>query len=205
MRSTFRIFVVFTAFGALSACMGGGSGGGTTDTVEHSLEAARIIGAKDLQGFVVAGTPTADFSSFRAVSADYNGRAVIDLYEDPATGPDRLRADLMLTASFSDSTIAGLLRNSTLQKAGQDSPEDFGGFTALMPVTGFGDTGFEGAFMVLLPSSEASFDLSYEGAFYGPNAESVAGLISGTAEIDGSRIATGWFGGDQNIGDDQNE
>ena len=195
MRSFLRILVSLAAFGMLPACLGGGgSGDDTTNTVERTLEAAQILSNEELQNFIVTGTLTTDFSS--TLPAIYNGHAVVDFYDDSATIRDRLRADLLLTATFSDSTITGFFLNPTLQKAGQDSPEPLDGYAFIIPITGFDDTGFKGDFSITR-GSEGTFDLSYKGSLYGPNAESVAGVISGTAELDGSRIARGWFGGDQ--------
>jgi len=159
-----------------------------------------------LRGFVVVGNPTRDLSELGDVTATYEGRGRIDLYvaegyQGSSNSRATWRSDLTMVANFGDSTISGRLEgNAEYRETAADEYEPDDG-VVILSETSFTNAGFEGA----LDMSE--FDLepderftgSYEGSFYGPEANSVAGTISGyyedTEEEGGTAI--GHFGADK--------
>ncbi len=161
-----------------------------------------------LRGFAVVGNPTADFSSM-AGTATYDGGFVqIDVYdaegfEGTSTSRDRLRSeDVTLTADFSDSTISGRIHDFRFRGAGDDDYVALSGNDAIllkMLATKFTNRGFAGKFTVSGLDTFESADIGYDGSFFGPGAETVAGTISGTGQFGdtasdvGPANIIGWF------------
>ena len=156
------------------------------------------------RGFVVVGTPTAGFGDVRDETATYNGRTVIEAYraegyEGVDKSMDRFRGDATLTARFASSTISGRLDNFTRQRPGQDNREPVPALRLTLPESRFdATTGFSGDLQVSGLDEGDTADLSYAGSFYGPDADSVAGTISGRGAQNGvAWTAIGWFGADK--------
>ncbi|MDE0695283.1 MAG: transferrin-binding protein-like solute binding protein, partial [Boseongicola sp.] len=151
-------------------------------------------------GHAVIGIPTTDFSgnAGRATYTNLSGTdgALLELRPSQGYGgiDDRidLYADLALVADFSNQTLSGRLFNFT------DDDDDSWRLEMAMPETPFTNEGFSGYFEVsgLLSGSSA---VTYEGSFYGPNAQEVGGTIEGTIIGTGGirYITTGGFAGSQ--------
>ncbi len=163
---------------------------------------------RELRGFAVVGNPTADFSSMAGTATYDGGFAQIDMYaaegyEGTSTSRDRLRSEnVMLTADFSDSTISGRIHDFRFRGAGDDDYVALSGDDAIlltMLATKFTNRGFAGKFTVSGLDTFESADIGYDGSFFGPGAETVAGTISGTGQFGdtasdvGPANIIGWF------------
>ena len=81
-----------------------------------------------------------------------------------------------------------------LQRGGEDGRDPVEGLVMTMTETTFDAASFSGDFEVSVLGKDESLTVSYEGSFYGPNAPSVFGTISGTGRINGAAsTAIGFF------------
>ena len=123
-----------------------------------------------------------------------NSIAKITMWNDdgPETVINEHDGRMRLTADFDTSTIGGWINVSS----------DTSAMTLTMLETSFGRGGFSGDFSTTGMAEGDSANLSYEGSFFGPTAEEVAGTISGRAVVDGTSFdAIGWFGATDDLRD----
>jgi hypothetical protein len=164
-------------------------------------------GEPNTAAFAVIGTETRDAGLKALPTATYAGNARVNVV--PATGfrsqtedRTRLRSDMTMTADFGKGEVSGSLTAITLQAPGSGTRAAVAGRLSLEKTT-FDQNGFAGTV-----SPDATFignaglqsgSGTYAGAFYGPNAEEVAGTLGfiGT-EVDGSGVnGYGYFIGDK--------
>ena len=144
--------------------------------------------------FVVHGDRTADMPA--AGQASYEGRAAAFVW-NPNPGEvggafqvnqDLYRGDLSLTADFAAATVAGQIGNLRHSPPGRTQTNSIPGSLSIQngqidgnalsaDLTGLGLTG------------------TANGAFYGPDAAEVGGVLTGTHSDGG--LLQGWFGGDK--------
>ena len=156
----------------------------------------------EFEGFAIVGVPTSDFTQ-RDVTATYNGFALLDLWEssfEPEVDEDPARwesRDVTLVANFTNSSISGQINNL----APEDDP-DLGSFSLSMPETDFTTNGFSGDFTTTPENGQDRLTVSFDGSFYGPNAENTAGTMQASGRVHHpadpndpvSVVGAGWFG-----------
>ena len=92
-----------------------------------------------------------------------------------------------MTANFANSTISGEISNLMSKSAD--------GFSLTMPETAFGTSGFLGNFVTVPHNGNDQLTVRYEGSFYGPGEENVAGSTRATGTVAGISVAgPGFFG-----------
>ena len=172
-----------------------------------ATHAGRRIAASANQftnGFAIIGLPTANFDNV-PVRATYQsvrgsqGRFGAILYMRPAENYDIedrevYFGDTALVADFTNQTLSGRLFNFE-----DEDGELWSAFKLEMPETTFNTEGFSGHFDVSGVRSGVS-SLAYEGSFYGPEAQEIGGVISGTVVGGGNStifLTTGMFAGTQ--------
>ncbi len=136
--------------------------------------------------FAVLGTETRDADLGALPTATYSGRSRTNVV--PNTGfrsnsEDRIRvrSDVAMTADFGAGEISGTMSNFTRQDPGSNTQASVAG-TVAMDSTSFNNNGFAGT---LSPDPTFANNLNvdagsgtYSGAFYGPDANEVAGVLS---------------------------
>lgn len=154
------------------------------------------------RSFAAIGTETMD-ADLRAVSgtATFDAFARVDFYpaEDfinSGSSRNSLRGELTMTADFDAGEISGQMNNLTLQRPGEGRADiagqvDFG-------AAGFDDNTFTGDVATNQALMDAGVQLNsdagYTGAFFGPAAEEIHGVIDGTGTLDGVDVnAIGFF------------
>ena len=165
-------------------------------------------GQPDVRAFAAIGTETRDEDLSSLGTATYNGRSRIDAYpetgfEDNGASRTRIRSDnLTISADFGAGTISGSMEDLQIRDPGEEDHTSIGGVLTMeetsFQVNGFigdltADADFTTATGVTLDSSS-----TYSGAFFGPNAEEVGGVISasGSDGEGGSFNAIGMFTAD---------
>jgi hypothetical protein len=166
-----------------------------------------VPGEPNTAAYAVIGTETKDADLKALPTATYAGKARVDIV--PATGfrslgLDRtsLRSDMTMTADFGKGEVSGSLTAITLEAPGTGTRAAVAGSLSLDKTT-FDQNGFAGTV-----SPDATFignaglqsgSGTYSGAFYGPNAEEVAGTLGFTGtEVGGSGLnGYGYFIGDK--------
>ncbi len=162
-------------------------------------------GQPDVRAFAVVGTETRDDALSSLGTATYSGYSNIDAYpetgfENNSESRTRLRSDLTMSADFGAGTISGMLDNMQIRDPGETDFTSIDG-TMTMETTSFEVNGFRGDLTAdadFTAATGATLDASsnYSGAFYGPNAEEVGGVISATGSGEGDPFnAIGMFTG----------
>jgi len=166
-----------------------------------------VPGEPNTVAFAVIGTETRDADLKALPTATYAGNARVNAV--PATGfvsngasRTRLRSDMTMTADFGKGEVSGSLTEITIQEPGSDTRTAVAGSMSLDKTT-FDQNGFKGSV-----SPDATFidnaglqsgSGTYAGAFYGPEAEEVAGTLGFTGtEVGGSGLnGYGYFIGNK--------
>jgi hypothetical protein len=177
-----------TGFGTIVSV--GGDLGPDGDTLYHRT-------------FAAIGGETTDLALANMTgSATYLGNGRIDLYPtddfiNSGASRNRLRGDVTMTANFDAGEISGVMNNLTLQvpesseRAAFDGQIDLntGSFvTNTFSGTVTGDAALSDAGLAL------NEDGAYNGAFFGPDADEVHGVISGTGALNGTNVnGIGYF------------
>lgn len=144
-----------------------------------------------INGFAVVGsatdwnattqTGTASYTGgdavVRGISADFNDG------DNPNRRLDFRRGRPQLIANFDTSMISGTIDGF---RDYEEEGEPFVDWYLTIPQTPFGSDGFSGDFAVHDLEPDVSASVTYEGSFFGPDADNVAGTISGTATAGGS-------------------
>ena len=169
------------------------TGRGVLSYEEERISGFAVVGnATDLNATTQAGTAsyTGGDAVVRGTSADFNDS------DNPRRRFDFRRGRPQLTANFDTSMISGTIDGF---RDYEQEGDPFVDWFLTIPQTPFGNDGFSGEFAVhdLDPGESAS--LTYEGSFFGPEADRVAGAISGTVtSSDGSPyVAYGHFHADK--------
>ena len=155
----------------------------------------------ELETFAIVGRPSDNFNVMGGTTAIYDqGYAVLDFW--PSDIPytpgmnfhdikERIESDnVTLTADFSTMQISGRIydfvsKNGPVSNAGLN-----------MPWTDFDINGFHGNFEVKGLDPDETAELAFDGSFFGPNVDDVAGTISGTYKEEESHPESpviGWF------------
>ena len=121
-------------------------------------------------------------------TAAYAGFALIESNEarfsqGESGGSDRFTSqNVALSADLNNSTISGRIANWQ-----NEDGTEFAGVVLTMPPTSFDNQGFSNNLSVSgFPGGTAS--RSFDGGYYGPDAEDAAGVISGTSRLGGDLI-----------------
>lgn len=155
----------------------------------------------EYEGFAIVGVPTSDFAQ-RDLTATYSGFAMLQLWQtqfEPESDEYQERwtsRDATLTVDFADSTISGQISDLS-----PEDSSDLGSFSLTMPETTFTANGFSGSFAVTPENAQDQLNVSFDGSFYGPDAQNAAGTMRANGRVstlDGNDSSTvvgaGWFG-----------
>ena len=194
-------FSVFHFGGPLEDLLTAGNGFGTIVWVAADLgpDGDTLLH----RSFAAIGGETTDTALASLTgTATYDGNGRIDLYAaegfvDSGTSRDRLRGDVTFTADFDAGEISGSMENLTLQAAGSSER------AALNGQIDFNETSFDLNTFAGSASGDAALgaaglvlndDANYNGAFFGPSAEELHGVISSTGAMNGTDVnAIGYF------------
>ena len=155
---------------------------------------------RDLAGFAIVGTETRNDVLAGLPTATYTGRARVNVYPETgfvnnSTSRTVQQGDLSMTANFGEGTIDGTIDNIQRRPAGSDTFDPVTG-SLVMEKTQFDVNGFSGNVAAgpgyVSESPELLANTDYSGAFYGPEADQVAGTISGSGN---GANAVGYFNG----------
>ena len=158
----------------------------------------------EVRAFAAIGTETRDSALAGLATATYSGRGRLEAF--PATGFEnfetsrtKISTDMTMTADFGAGKISGTLDNVSIERFGGQEEQTAGSIT--MNSTPFIQNGYKGTLSTDAAWREGFPDLvdgTYSGAFYGPAAEEVGGVLSATGtNEDGAFNAYGYFIGDQ--------
>jgi len=176
-------------------------GSGWSAVVVFNSNQINAGGQPNLNGYAVIGTETQDAALAGLASATYSGRAVMNVvptagFENISTSRTRVRSDLTMAADFGAGEISGTMDNFTFQNPGEVETAVAGSIA--MNSADFVQNAYSGTL-----SADAAWTAagnpslatgSYSGAFYGPDADEVTGVLSATGSNDvGSYIAFGNF------------
>ena len=146
-------------------------------------------------GYAVFGNRTAAGQMPGSGTASYSGRtAGLEWQPSPGQGraassnATRLRGDLSLTANFSQGTVGGQATGLERRAPGASD------YTSVSGTLTFGSGRIAGNTLTTTVEG-LGYSGSAEGAFYGPDAVEVGGVMQGT-HTDG-RILHGWFAGEK--------
>ena len=147
---------------------------------------------QETHGFAAIGLPTASFDNLpsRATYRSNTGPQApygtfIHFRSDNGSRGTRLWGDTELVADFTTQTLSGRLFDFV------DKDDDAWDLILAVPETPFTSGGFSGHFDVSGFQSRTAL-LAYEGSLYGPEAQEIGGVISGTAVgHDETRYVTG--------------
>lgn len=141
-------------------------------------------------GFMAYGTPT-DVGELPVGTASYNGRAFAQILpaDDPRGSARSIyRGSLSLTADFASNSISGMIDEIEYRAPRQSSYAS----TNRVWNIGNGSISGNGFSADLTETGNASTAVSMTGGFYGPSAEEVGGVLSGTTA---EGVVRGYFGG----------
>ena len=167
----------------------------------HAGRKAAVITDQVTNGFAIVGLPTtrfdnaprrATYASITGSQGPFGAMLVFRAQEDYNSGDREIYyGDTALVADFTNQTLSGRLFNFE-----DEDGEPWSAFVMSMPETRFTSEGFSGHFDVSGLQSGVSA-LAYDGSLYGPEAQEVGGVISGTAvgQNGVSYLATGMFAG----------
>ena len=171
---------------------------------EHMVLARLESDSPQWRGYAVAGNRSHQVDDMRSGTATYDGdvQAKIDVYQGDASATwSRYRDHFFsdngsLAADFDTGTISGQFTNWMRDIDNGEESVDFTATLESAPITA---DGFTGALILTGADLDGEANASYEGSFYGPEAENVAGVFSGTytspGEAPGAMI--GYFAAEQ--------
>ena len=171
-----------------------------------SVQSNQVPGGADLRAYAVLGAETRDEALASLPTATYNGRARLDAVPDTGfvnngTSRTRVRGDVTMMADFGAGTINGTLSDITTQ-TGDDGLELSIAGSVAMNTARFNVNGFRSSLTGDSTLAASGLTLgsgsTYSGAFYGPAAEEVGGVLSATGTFEGENYnAVGFFVADQ--------
>ena len=188
-------FELFHFGGTLEELLSNGNGFGTVVSVGGDIgpDGDTVF----MRSFAAIGGETTDaFLAQTTGTATYDGFGRFDLYladsGDDDSGPrNRLRGAVSMTADFDAGNISGTMDDLTLQRVGASERDDLAG-EVNFDAAAFEVNTFVGSVSGNTDLAEAGLtlndDAEYNGAFFGPNAEEVHGVVSGTGVLDGEDI-----------------
>lgn len=167
---------------------------------EHAVIIRHSSGSPNWRGFAVAGNRSHQIDSTRMGTATYDQsvNAQIELYDSGIPtiwSRNRTRywsSDGQLTADFDAGTVTAQFDEWSSDSLERDENGNWPGVDLSVtfeaaPIT---DDGFTGAVAVsgsAFGDGDYQFDVQYQGSFYGPDAEDVAGVMSGTYQLGAQR------------------
>jgi len=186
-------FSLFHFGGSLEELLTEGNGYGTVVSVAGDLgpEGDTLYH----RSFAAIGGETTDVALAEVSgTTEFEGFGRFDLYpaEDfinSGTSRNRLRGNVEMTVAFGDGEISGFMNNLTLQSAGSSERDAIAGQVDFNETT-FDANTFAGSVSGDAALAEAGLvingDAAYNGAFFGPEAEEVHGVVNGTGALDGT-------------------
>ncbi len=176
---------LYNVTGDLEELFGSGNGYHEVLVVQSNIANG---GQPDLRAFAIVGAETRDAALPKLGTAKFTGGARMDIY--PTTGfvnnsssRSRINSDVSMVANFGGGTISGAMTNISLRRPGETDFTPRPG-TWVMEKAPFAVNGFTGKLMpdadylAASPGVSISNTSSYSGAFYGPAAEEVGGVLS---------------------------
>ena len=157
------------------------------DREEHMV-VVRLSGSRpSFFGYAVAGNQSRIPDDLTG-TATYDGdvQAKFEIFESNAPGISSryydhyFSDDGQLVADFDAGTISGRFTDWRRDSRARDEDGVDVDMTATLSAAPITADGFNGTFSVSGSAVEGAMNASYEGSFYGPEAENVAGVISGT-------------------------
>ena len=148
----------------------------------------------------VSGDST--FAIFGTETADEDLKVVPNSgFESNSESRYKVRSEIAMTADFGAGEIWGTIGNTTIEDP-EDGVRDAVEGTIAMDKTTFDNNGFAGTLTAdadfISDIDVNSAEGTYSGAFYGPNAEQVAGALTfGIGADDGSLNGNGYFSADK--------
>lgn len=196
-----QTFSLFSGSGELDELLATGNGYSVIVQIGADLGAAN--GDVYHRSFAAIGGETTDASVAALTgTATYEGYGRIDAYaatdfENSSTDRSRIRGDVTMTADFGVGEISGRMDDLTLQAPSESDRNaiagqiDFG--TASIT-----QNSFSGAVSSNAALETAGLTINdgstYTGAFFGPDADEVSGVISATGALNGEDVnAIGYF------------
>ncbi len=193
-------FSLFHFGGEIDDLLSGDNGFGTVVQVAADLgpendtlfnRAFAAVGGETTDAYLETATGTTTYTAF--------GR--FDMYpqtdfENSSSDRVRLRGEVTMEADFDTGMIGGTMDELTLQMPGEDRADIDG--TITFNDAAFTQNTFSGSFEgdAALETSGVTFndDANFNGAFFGPAAEEVHGVMSATGTVDGTDMNTiGFF------------
>jgi hypothetical protein len=155
-----------------------------------------------LNSVAVIGTETADAKLATLPTAKYTGSAKwnmrpVSRYVDHKTHTSRVYGDLTLNADFGKGTISGTINKMQYRAPGTEYKDrvDYAG-QLKMNEAKFTENGFQSSLSASSDFKDTVKDGIYSGAFYGPEAQQVAGTLRAIIVKDGvDQSALGFFKG----------
>jgi hypothetical protein len=145
-------------------------------------------GQPDLRAFAIVGAETRDTALPTLGTATFTAGARLDVY--PTAGfvnntdsRTRINSDVSMFADFGGGTISGKMTDIAIRRPGEASFTPRPG-TWAMEEAPFAVNGFTGKltpdadYLAASPGATVDASSSYSGAFYGPGAEEVGGVLS---------------------------
>ncbi|MEO9466769.1 transferrin-binding protein-like solute binding protein [Sulfitobacter pontiacus] len=136
--------------------------------------------------FAILGTETADADLKDLPKAQYSGRSRVNVvpnsgFESNRESRFKVRSEVAMTADFGAGEVWGTIGNTTVEDPETGDIDSVGG-TVSMDKSSFDNNGFAGT---LTPDETfideldvVSLSGNYSGAFYGPDADEVAGVMT---------------------------
>lgn len=129
----------------------------------------------DVAAYAIAGQPTPSFNVMNNTTAIYdNGSAFLDIWSPDFSRESYSSNNVTFVADFDRMQISGRIHNFTDEDGEDETP------FLIMPWTNFDMSGFDGNFVVDGLDPDETAELAFDGSFFGPNVDNVAGTIEGT-------------------------
>ncbi|MBQ2263691.1 MAG: transferrin-binding protein-like solute binding protein [Loktanella sp.] len=179
------------------------SGSGFAEAIE--AQSNLVPGGPNVRVFAVVGAETADADLSGLPTATYDGSSTILFTPnegfDGSEDETQLRSRLTMTADFGAGTVSGNLSELKFRD-GRGERRNAAG-KILLNTAEFGVNGFEGTISpdaTYATNGELSINSgSYSGAFYGPVANEIGGVISAAGDRGAEPVnGIGFFHGEQN-------
>jgi hypothetical protein len=180
-----RFYNIFLLNGELEELFGVGNGYHEVLVMQSNIANG---GQPDLRAYAVVGAETRDTALPTLGSAAFTGRARLDVY--PTTGfvnnsdsRTRINSNVSMLADFGGGRISGEMTDIAIQRPGEGTftprPGTWAMEEAPFAVNGFtGRLAPDAEYLAASPGASVDPSSTYSGAFYGPAAEEVGGVLS---------------------------
>jgi hypothetical protein len=196
---------VYSYTGPISDLLTAGNGFSQVLEIQRELNDPDNPGLNESM-FAVVGTETADEDLKDLPKAEYSGWSRVNVvpnsgFESNRESRYKVRSEVAMTADFGAGEVWGTIGNTTVEDPETGFVESVGG-TISMDKSTFDNNGFAGT----LTADETFIDEldvdsgsgNYAGAFYGPDADEVTGVLTlGLTDGDESLNGNGFFTADK--------